>query len=124
MNTQNTYEMVIILTPVLNEEDAAKGIDKYRTMLKDNACTVVEETFWGLRQLAYPIQKKTTGIYWLVEFRSETTIVNKLEVEFKRDEKVMRQLITRLDKYALDYNDRKRNGLIGKKNATKKEEAK
>jgi len=119
---QNSYETVIIFTPVLSEEGVNKTIEKYRGLIKDTQGTMVEEVFWGLRQLAYPIQKKTTGIYWLCEYQANADVTAKLEVEFKRDEKVMRHLTTRLDKHSIEYNYKKRNGLIGKKAIAKTKE--
>lgn len=122
MKKISSYELVIIFTPVLSEEGVNKAIEKYRGIVKDSECNIVEETFWGLRQLAYPIRKKTTGIYWLCEFSGPSDIVAKLEIEFKRDEDIMRHLTTKLDKYSLEYNEKKRKGLIGRK-ANKTQEA-
>ncbi len=116
------YETVIIFTPVLNDEEVKKQIKKYVDLIKDAGGSIVHEDHWGLRQLAYPIQKKTTGIYHIVEYDAPGEFVDIMELQFRRDENVIRFLTTALDKYALDYNERKRNGLIGKKKEPKVEE--
>jgi small subunit ribosomal protein S6 len=110
------YETVLILTPVLLQEQVDEAVNKFRKILTDSGAIIVHENNWGLRKLAYPIQKKSTGFYHLFEFKSEGSLVEKLEVEYKRDERVMRFLTVSLDKHAVAYNERKR------KNATLKKE--
>ena len=120
------YETVLILTPVLSEDDAKKSISNFVDLLKSQGAEIVHEEHWGLKNLRYPIAKKTTGIYHLVEYRGTGKAVDTLEVAFRRDENVLRYLTTRLDKYAIKYNDDKRAGLVGrnkKVSNTQKEEA-
>ena len=62
----------------------------------------------GACKLAYPIQKKSTGFYVLFEFEAEPTIVKRLETAFRRDERVIRFLTFRLDKYAAEYAEKRR----------------
>jgi len=114
------YETVFILTPVLSDDQMKEAVEKFTKTLTDNGATIVNEENWGLRKLAYPIQKKTTGFYTLVEFDGEPNIVKKLETAFRRDERVLRFLTFRLDKYAAEYAA-KRRSLKGAK-ATAKEE--
>ncbi len=114
------YETVFILTPVLSEQQMKDTVEKFRAVLKDNGAEIVNEENWGLRKLAYPIQKKSTGFYTLFEFKAPTTIVNTLEIEFKRDERVMRFLTTVLDKHAVEYNLKRKKGEF--KKAEKQEE--
>ena len=64
--------------------------------------------------MAYAIDKKSTGFYTLLEFKAEPTIVNTLETGYRRDEKVIRYMTVRLDKYAVQYAEKRRNKL-GKK---------
>ena len=116
------YETVIILTPLLSEEAVKDAIAKFTTLLKDNGAEIIQEDNWGLKKLAYPIQKKTTGYYHLTEFKAPGEFINKLEVEFKRDERVMRFLTTALDKHAIAYNEKKRSGAFNKKKTEKVEE--
>ena len=111
---KNQYESVIIFTPLLSEEDVKKEIAKNTKLLSDHGAQIVEERNWGLKQLAYPIAAKSNGIYYIVEFIAPTNLINKMEVEFKRNENILRFLTTSLDKYAIDFNNRRRLGLAGK----------
>ena len=116
------YEIVIVLTPLLSVETAGEAIAKYSKILTDNGAEIVQEDNWGLRKLAYPIQKKTTGYYHLTEFKAPGELINKLEIELRRDERVLRFLTIALDKHAVAYNDKKRSGAFNKK-SPKAEEA-
>ena len=64
---------------------------------------------WGLKKLAYPIQKKTTGFYFLIEFEAEGDIVDILETQYRRDERMIRFLTFKMDKYAVEYAEKRRN---------------
>ena len=108
------YETVIVLTPLLSEEIAKEAVAKFSGILKDNGAEIIQEDSWGLKKLAYPIQKKTTGHYHLIEFKAPGELINKLEVEFRRDERVLRFLTISLDKHAVAYNDKKRSGAFNK----------
>jgi small subunit ribosomal protein S6 len=110
MATQNqSYELMVIFTPVLAEEDFKAAQKKFSDFVKENGGDIVHQDAWGLRSLAYPIAKKTTGLYWLVEYKAPTDVNAKLEIQMNRDENIMRHMITRLDKYAVEYNNRRRN---------------
>ncbi|MBL7944310.1 MAG: 30S ribosomal protein S6 [Flavobacteriales bacterium] len=114
----NRYETVFILTPVLSEEQAAETVDKFRKFLKGKGAKMKHEENWGLRKLAYPIQKKTTGFYQLFEFEGQGDTVNLLETEFRRDERILRFLSTRMDKYHVEYAESRRNKSKEKKEKT------
>ena len=105
----NHYETVFILTPVLSDAQMKEAVEKFVGVLTSNGAEIVNEENWGLRKLAYPIQHKTTGFYTLVEFDGEPTIVKKLEIAFRRDEKVLRYLTFRLDKNAAEYAAKRRS---------------
>jgi small subunit ribosomal protein S6 len=108
------YETVFILTPVLSDEQAKETAKKFKKQLGDLGAKVVSEEFWGLKKLAYPIQKKSTGFYHLFEYTTDSiTLVNDLEVAFKRDERVMRYLTVALDKHAAEYAEKRRTKLKG-----------
>lgn len=109
------YETVMILTPVLLQEQVDEAVGKFRKILTEQGAEIVFENNWGLRKLAYPIQKKNTGFYHLFEFRAEGTLIEKLEVEFKRDERIIRFLTIALDKHAITYNEKKRKNAAIKK---------
>lgn len=112
------YETVFIMNPVLSDEQMMDTVSKFKRVLTDNGSELVYENNWGLRKLAYPIQKKNTGFYYLIEFKADPELIAKLETEFKRDERIMRFLTVALDKHAITYNEKKR-----KNAAAKKEEA-
>ena len=104
----NKYETVFILTPVLSDDQMKETVEKFKNVLTDNGGNIENEENWGLRKLAYPIENKNTGFYTLIEFEGEPTIVAKLETAFRRDEKVIRFLTFRLDKFAAEYAVKRR----------------
>ena len=110
----NQYETVFILTPVLSDEQMKETVAKFKKLLTDNGAEILNEEAWGLKKMAYAIEKKSTGFYCLVEFKGEPSIVNTLETGYRRDEKVIRYMTVRLDKYAAQYAEKRRNKL-GKK---------
>ncbi|SMB97407.1 SSU ribosomal protein S6P [Hymenobacter roseosalivarius DSM 11622] len=117
------YETVFLLTPVLNESQVQETIEKFSQVLKENGADIINTENWGLKKLAYPIQKKSTGYYHLVEFAGSGNIVDQLELAFRRDERVIRFLTTVLDKHAVAYNERRRNGEMNQQKAQKQSEA-
>ncbi len=121
---QKDYETVFILTPVLSDIQMKDTVDKFVNLLKEEGADIVNVENWGLKKLAYPIQKKSTGFYVLVEFKALPTLLKKLEIEYRRDEKVLRFLTTVLDKHAITYAERRRKGEFNKKAEVKEEAAK
>ena len=115
------YESVIIFTPVLSEEQLKDTVSRYRSMIGENGGELVHEENWGLTKLAYPIDKKSTGFYYIFEYKAEADFVSKFELAFRRDERIMRFLTTALDKHALIYNQRKRNGEFNQKKEKQQE---
>ena len=104
----NQYETVFILTPVLSDEQMKEAVKKFEDILTNNGAEIVFEDFWGMRKLAYPIQKKSSGFYQLIEFKAEGNVIETVETELKRDERVLRFLTVKLDKHAVAYNEKKR----------------
>lgn len=104
----NQYETVFILTPVLSDVQMKEAVSKYISLIKENGGEVVYEEDWGLRKLAYPIQKKTTGFYYLVEFKAEPSFINVLETQYRRDERIIRFLTFAMDKHAVAYAEKRR----------------
>ena len=102
------YETVFIATPVLSDTQMKEAVSKYRDYITENQGEIVYEEDWGLRKLAYPIQKKTTGFYHLFEFKADPSLVAKLELQFRRDERVIRFLTFSMDKHAVEYAIRRR----------------
>ncbi|MFW5886681.1 MAG: 30S ribosomal protein S6 [Bacteroidota bacterium] len=114
----NQYETVFITTPVLSDVQMKETVDKFKKILTDNGGEIVHEENWGLKKLAYPIQKKSTGFYYLIEFKAEGELIEKMEIEYRRDERIIRFLTMKMDKYAIEYSVKKRS----KKESQKKEE--
>ncbi len=109
----NHYETVFILTPVLSDAQMKEAVEKFKKLLTDSGATITNEENWGLKKLAYPIQKKSTGFYALLQFDADPTVIDALETSYRRDERVLRFLTFRLDKYAYEYAE-KRKGLKSK----------
>ena len=105
----NRYETVFIVTPVLSEEQMKETVEKYTNFLKDHGAEIIYTNNWGMRKLAYPIRKKNTGFYYLIEFEAEGSVIADLEVAYKRDERLLRFLTVSLDKHAVAYNEKKRS---------------
>ena len=102
------YETVFIATPVLSEAQMKEAVKKYTDYIVAKGGEIVYEEDWGLKQLAYPIQKKTTGFYYLIEFKADTQVVAKLETQYRRDERIMRFLTFAMDKHAVAYAEKRR----------------
>jgi small subunit ribosomal protein S6 len=107
----NSYELMVIFTPVLSTEEYKAATKNLKKFISDNEGEVVGEDAWGLRSFAYPISKKTTGLYFVMEYKAAATLNAKFQIAMNRDESVMRFMITALDKHAVAYNDRKRKGI-------------
>ncbi|CAN5287974.1 30S ribosomal protein S6 [soil metagenome] len=115
------YETVFILNPVLSEAQMKDTVEKFKKVLTDHGAEMVNEENWGLKKLSYPILHKNTGFYNLFEFKADTKMVATLEIEFKRDEKVLRFLSTALDKHAVEYNLKRKKGEFNRKDQVKEE---
>lgn len=105
----NHYETVFILNPVLSDEQVKETVKKYEDLLVSKGAKMVSKEDWGLKKLAYPIQKKKSGFYHLFQFEVEGSVINDFEVAFRRDERVMRYLTIALDKHALAWAEKRRN---------------
>ena len=120
-----SYETVFIATPVLSDSQMKEAVAKYTSLIKDNGGEIVYEEDWGLKQLAYPIQHKTSGFYYLIEFKAEPSFVATLETQYHRDERIIRFITVTLDQHALAYAEHRRQNRASKKAAAApvKEEA-
>ena len=107
--SMNHYETVFILTPVLSDAQMKEAVEKFKAILVAEGAEIVNEENWGLRKLAYPIQKKSTGFYQLLEFNADPSVIAKLEINFRRDERIIRFLTFRMDKYAAEYAAKRRS---------------
>ena len=111
------YETVFIATPVLSDVQMKEAVAKYTDLIKANGGEVVYEEDWGLKQLAYSIQHKTSGFYYLIEFKAEPEFVATLETQYRRDERILRYLTVALDKNAAAYAEKRRNNKLNPKAA-------
>ena len=105
----NQYETVFILNPVLSEEQIREAVDKFTGFLKSNGAEIINVEKWGLRKLAYLIDKKKSGFYNLLEFKAPTSVISNLEIEMKRDERVLRFLTVAMDKNGAEYATQRRD---------------
>ena len=104
------YELMVIFTPVLSDDEFKAVQKKYTSFIAENGGEVTHENPWGLRSLAFPIRKKTTGLYWVAEYKAPSDFNEKLKIQLLRDEQSLRHLIVKLDKYAVEHNEKRRNG--------------
>ena len=107
----NNYELMVIFTPVLSDDEFKAEQKKYAKLVTDAGGPIVAENPWGLNSLAYPVQKNTIGLYWVLEYSAAPDFNEKLKIQLLRDESVLRHLCTKLDKYAVEYNARKKSGV-------------
>jgi len=100
----NQYETVFICTPVLSEPQVKETVKKFKDIITTHGCEMLHEENWGMKKLAYPIQKKSTGFYQLFEFKADPAFIAKLETDFRRDERIIRFMTVKLDKFAAEYS--------------------
>ena len=105
----NQYETVFIMTPVLSDQQMKETVEKFKGVLTAQGAEIINEESWGLKKMAYPIQKKSTGFYQLIEFKAEPTAIDKHEIAYRRDERVIRFLTVKNEKYAAIYAEKRRN---------------
>jgi small subunit ribosomal protein S6 len=118
INYMKDYELMVIFTPILSQEEYKAEAKRITTFLEEQSGAVVKENYWGLRQLAYPIQKKTTALYYVLEFKANADSISRLLIQLNRTESIMRHMVTALDKHAVAYNARKKGGNASEKEVT------
>ncbi|MFP4059272.1 MAG: 30S ribosomal protein S6 [Bacteroidales bacterium] len=114
----NQYETVFIVTPVLSEAQMKEAVEKFKSVIADGKGEIIHQENWGLRKLAYPIQKKSTGFYNLLEFKAPPELIQKLETEYRRDERIIRFLTFKMGKYSIAYSEKKRRQKEGATEST------
>ena len=105
----NQYETVFILTPVLSDQQMKEAVDKYQAYLTENGAEIINVENWGLKKLAYNIEKKSTGFYAMIEYKADPQLIAKYELQMRRDERVLRYLTVKNEKYAAQYAEKRRN---------------
>ena len=104
----NQYETIFVMTPVLSDDQLKETVNDYKTLLKEKGAKIVNEDNWGLKKLAYPIQKKSTGFYHTFTFDAPGTAIAELEIAYGRDERLLRFITVKLDKHAIAFNTNSR----------------
>lgn len=116
------YEVTFIVDPVLSDDEIKQTAKMYLDFLMEKGAELVHEEAWGLRQLAYPINRRTSGVYYTYEVKlASGEAIVELETGFRRDDRIIRFLTVKLDKHGVKYNEDKRNGLIGRKKEAEEE---
>lgn len=115
----NQYETVFICTPVLSDPQVKETVNKFKDIITKSGGEMINDEDWGMKKLAYPIQKKSTGFFHLFEFKADPSLISRLEIEFRRDERVIRFMTVRLEKYAIEYSEKRRR--LQKEKTEKKE---
>lgn len=113
------YESTIIITPVLSDEEVKNKLKFFRDFLEKNGATNVQDEHWGLKKMAYAIEKKSSGVYHIFDFEAPGDVIEKLEIQYKRDESILRFLTIKLDKYGVDYATNRKAGKVGKSKTKK-----
>jgi small subunit ribosomal protein S6 len=110
------YETTFIIDPVLSGDEIKQTAQMYMDFLKEQGCEVVQVEDMGVLELAYPINKRTSGAYMYVEYTATTgECIDKLELAFRRDDNILRYLTVAVDKHRAQYNQDKRAGKFEKK---------
>ena len=104
----NQYETVFILTPVLSDVQVKETVEKIKGLLTGAGAEVFSEENWGLKKLAYNIDKKSTGFYGMLEYKAEPTVIKNFELQLRRDERVLRYITVKNEKYAAQYAEKRR----------------
>jgi len=110
----NQYETVFIATPVLSEAQIKEAVGKFKDLITSSGSELIHEEHWGLKKLAYPIQKKSTGFFHLFEFKANPAFIGKLETEYRRDERIIRFITLKLDKYSAEYSEKRQKKVNAK----------
>ncbi|MEN3040542.1 MAG: 30S ribosomal protein S6 [Bacteroidia bacterium] len=101
------YEITQIWPPDLTPEEYAQYLEEFKSFLAANNVEIVNQEIWGLRRLAYPIRKKEAGYYVYTEFRAPASFIASLRRYLQLRPYVMRELIVKLDKHAIEFNRRR-----------------
>ena len=89
------YELMVILDPEIDERTVAPSLDKFLNVIRTDGGTIDNVDIWGRRRLAYEIQKKSEGIYAVVNFTAKPETAKELDRQLSLNETIMRTKITR-----------------------------
>jgi len=94
----NNYETLYVLKPTLTDEETAANIAKIEEILVREGAEILATNKMGMRKLAYPVEKNERGVYTIVYFKAEGTVINELERNLKFNEEVIKYLTVRYTK--------------------------
>ena len=86
------YELMFIIDPALDEEKKNAAVEKVQNLISSNV-ELGETDVWGMRKLAYPIDKKTDGYYVVIEFQAETDFPKELDRRLRISDDVIRHMV-------------------------------
>lgn len=112
---KNMYETTFLVVPDNGESEYKKVVEKFEKMIKDHDGEIINLEHWGLRKLAYPIKKRNNAHYCFIEYKSTAPLIQRMEQEFTYDERIIRYLTVKLDKYHVAFNKKRREQGFGKK---------
>ena len=91
------YELMVILDPEIDERTVAPSLDKFLNVIRNDGGTIDNVDIWGRRRLAYEINKKTEGIYAVVQLTANASATVELDRQLKLSEAVMRTKVLRAE---------------------------
>ena len=91
------YELMVILNPEVDERQVAPTLDKFLKVITNDGGSIDNVDVWGKRRLAYEIQKKTEGIYAVVNFTATSEATKELDRQLKLNEQIMRTKVLRAE---------------------------
>ena len=97
-NTMNNYETLYVLKPTLTDEETAANIEKIEAILVKNGAEILATNKMGMRRLAYPVEKNERGVYTVVYYKAEGSLINELERNLKFNEEVIKYLTVKYTK--------------------------
>ena len=91
------YELMVILSPEIDERTVAPSLDKFLKVITNDGGSIENVDIWGRRRLAYEIQKKTEGIYAVVNFTATSAATQELDRQLSLNEQIMRTKVLRAE---------------------------
>ncbi len=117
------YETTFIIDPILSGDEIKQTAQMYVEFLKEEGCNIVHFEEMGVLELAFPMNKRTSGAYFFVEYQAENgNCIDKMELAFRRDDNVIRYLTVKVNKFRAQYNEDKRAGKFNKEAKKEAEE--
>jgi len=110
----NHYELIFILKPDQSDEEAKASITRIKDIISRNEGEILKEEDWGIRQLAFEMNKQTKGHYILLYFTAKSSVVADLEQNFNVMEETVKYMVTRLEKAQIEAYRKKTEEAVSK----------